>query len=160
MRKKKFIMLIGVPGSGKSTWIKNYVSDYPTMIISSDKHIEKFAKIDGITYSEAFPKYAKKATELMYKDLDTALKMDFDIIWDQTNLTKKIRSNKLKNIPEGYIKEAIFFEVPDNLEERLKTRVGKYIPDDVMVRMKNDLTIPTTDEGFSKITIISGKVHA
>jgi len=51
-------MLVGVPGSGKSTWIEETELDegqgQDTVILSTDDYIEHIASIRGTTYNEVF----------------------------------------------------------------------------------------------------------
>ena len=47
-------ILIGLPGSGKSTWIRNNQTKDDFVVISSDDEIEKYAKSQSKTYSEVF----------------------------------------------------------------------------------------------------------
>ena len=148
-------MLIGLPASGKSTWIKECRFDLNAnvVVVSSDNHIENYAIRLGKTYNDVFQYYIKTATSLMFKDVADAIYNDCDIIWDQTNLSVKSRKSKLKLIPNTYQKIAVVFETPDNSEHtrRLDARVGKNIPLAVISNMKGQLEIPSLLEGFDII---------
>ena len=49
-------MLVGLPGTRKSSWVKYfYEKDNNQIIISSDYFIERFARLCKMTYDEAFP---------------------------------------------------------------------------------------------------------
>ena len=66
MNKPKLYILIGVPGSGKSSWVANQMFDWNrTVVASSDGHIERHAKSIGKTYNDVFKDYAPKAMKLM-----------------------------------------------------------------------------------------------
>lgn len=142
-------MLVGVPGSGKSTWIKN--NDHDAIVLSTDNYIERAAEKHGKTYSEVFKDTIGQATDQMEKDLIQAVRNERDIIWDQTNLTAQSRKNKLGRIPRSYKKVAVFFSVPQNLRDRLASRPGKTIPEPVIISMINQLQPPTKEEGFDEI---------
>lgn len=146
----KLYMLIGVPGSGKSTWIKNH-GDPAAMVLSTDDKIEAAAQAQGKTYSEVFKDEIKTATGSMDYDLLRALRDGRDIIWDQTNITRKSRKTKLSRIPAAYEKIAVFFPTPQDLKQRLAGRPGKEIPEPVVLSMINQLEPPSKDEGFDKI---------
>ncbi len=60
----KLYMLIGVPASGKSTWLKKNMSP-DSVIVSSDDHVERLAAMQGKTYNEAFKEVASDATRAM-----------------------------------------------------------------------------------------------
>lgn len=147
-------MLIGIPGSGKSTWLAKQAFDWTkTRIISTDNIIERRAQEQGKTYSEVFQKEIKGATHQMNRDLKQAIAAGDDIVWDQTNLTKKSRANKLSEIPDSYRKVAVFFSTPDDaeLKRRLASRPGKTIPANVVLGMRSQLERPSKAEGFDEI---------
>jgi predicted kinase len=148
----KVYMLIGVPGSGKSTWIKNqdWMQDMP--VVSSDRFIDEHAAKEGKTYNEVFDDYAKIAMKLMDNQARVCHANNLDFIWDQTNTSAKSRKGKLAILP-GYEAIAVMFRTPDAEEHarRLASRPGKAIPDNVMKSMISNLQEPTVEEGFADI---------
>ena len=58
-------ILVGVPGSGKSTWIKNQDWSSKCVIASTDDYVEAYARSVNRTYSEVFDEYMPKAVRLM-----------------------------------------------------------------------------------------------
>ena len=50
----KCYQLIGVPASGKSTWIKDQVWMLGLTIVSTDPFVEDYARAQVKTYSEVF----------------------------------------------------------------------------------------------------------
>lgn len=149
---KTLYVLVGVPGSGKSTWVKNQRWAKDCAIVSTDAHVEAYAKSVGKTYSEVFEDYMPTAVELMTEDVIRAREEGKDIIWDQTSTTVKTRAKKLRMLPD-YFKIAVVFKIPDpvTLKARLDARPGKNIPWDVMERMIGGWQEPTLDEGFDEI---------
>lgn len=148
-------MLIGLPGSGKSTWV-NYQVDHADAqedlyIASTDDYLERIAAEQGKTYNDVFADNIKAAEKHMYVQLALATDLGHDIIWDQTNLNRKSRAKKLIMIPDHYEKIAIYFPMPDNLQERLDGRKGKTIPEHVMNNMVMSIEKPEKDEGFDMI---------
>ena len=148
----KVYMLIGVPGSGKSTWISNqdWAKDIP--IVSTDRFIDDHAAKEGKTYNEVFNDYVKIATKLMDNQVEICKANNSDIIWDQTNTSVKSRKAKLAKL-EGYEKIAVFFATPERseLDVRLSGRPGKHIPKNVVDSMISNLEEPTEEEGFKEI---------
>lgn len=145
-------MLIGVPGSGKTTWIKN--NGNGAVVLSTDDKIETIAAKQGKTYSDVFRDVIGSAEKEMYQDAMRAFKDGSDVIWDQTNITKKTRAKKLIMVPDEYKKIAVFFHTPKDLAQRLASRPGKNIPEPVIISMINQLQEPSSDEGFDRIIYV------
>lgn len=145
-------ILVGVPGAGKSTWIKNQKWAGECAVVSTDFHVEQYAKEKGKTYSEVFDHYMSTAVELMISDVHDAMEFDKNIIWDQTSTSVKTRGKKIKML-EGYHKIAIVFRTPsiEELMRRIDSRVGKDVPAKVILDMIEKWEEPTLEEGFDEI---------
>ena len=150
-------MLIGVPGSGKSTWVRSNV-DPRAIIASSDDYIEAMASREGKTYSEVFDQHIKAANQHVATTVAAAISKGADIVWDQTNLNAKSRKPKLATIPDEYEKIAVVFPTPsdDEWKKRLDSRPGKTIPSNILLGMKSSVQMPTADEGFDEVIVVNG----
>ena len=148
----KCYQLVGVPGSGKSTWAKNQEWIDKCYYISTDKHVEAYAEAHGKTYSEVFVDYMPTAVENMIEEVQRACTADIDIIWDQTSTTVSSRLKKFRMLPD-YEHIAVVFKTPEHTElmRRLMSRPGKEIPDHVIASMIASWEEPTLEEGFSQI---------
>ena len=148
----KCYQLVGVPCSGKSTWVDNQDWALPCAKISTDKWVEIYAKEVGRTYSEVFADFMPTAVDLMAKEVVAAREIGRDIIWDQTSTTIASRAKKFCMLPD-YEHIAVVFKTPeaDELKRRLESRPGKSIPDHVIKSMIDNFEIPTEEEGFKEI---------
>lgn len=155
----ELIMLIGLPGSGKSTYRNKIRSEDKNYLeLSTDDMVDEEAARQGKTYSEVFH-------TLNHKELASKMKIMFrqglnegrNIIIDRTNMSEKRRKEFLKIVPDTYEKIAVVFSLPDNeLKKRIKERAertGKDIPSMVLTTMARSYTPPTTAE-FDKIVTI------
>jgi predicted kinase len=146
-------MMVGVPGSGKSTWVKNqefWMKD--CAYISTDMWVEMEAERRGVTYSEIFQEYMPKAVELMVNQVELARDKGMDIIWDQTSTTIATRAKKFRMLPEYYAIAVVFrIPEPEELQRRLASRPGKVIPSEVLDDMIAKWQEPTLEEGFNEI---------
>ncbi len=152
----KCYQLIGVPGSGKTTWINSQDWTVPCAVVSTDKWVEIYAKEVGKTYSQIFNDFMPTAVELMAKEVVLAREMNRDVIWDQTSTTIKSRAKKFAMLP-NYEHIAVVFKTPDHKElvRRLMSRPGKEIPEDVIANMIKNFEMPTLEEGFKEIWFAS-----
>jgi predicted kinase len=149
---KKLYVLVGVPASGKTTWLKNQTWALGLTVVSTDTFVEDYAKRVGKTYSEVFDEYMPTAIEQMVEQVEHARDHGHDIIWDQTSTTVASRLRKFRMLPD-YYKIAVVFSVPDaeEHERRLQSRPGKVIPPAVLQDMKEKFELPTEEEGFNEI---------
>jgi len=148
----KCYQLVGVPGSGKSTWIKEQGWAKGIPVVSTDNFVEAYAKEQGKTYSEVFDEYMPIAVKLMANQALVCQANGLDVIWDQTSTSVAARRRKFNTLPK-YEHIAIVFKTPeaDELARRLASRPGKNIPDYVMRSMIDGFEMPTEDEGFTEI---------
>lgn len=149
----KLYVLVGVPGSGKSTWYANnedLLGD--TVYVSTDDFVEQEAARQGKTYNDVFKDYMPTAVKLMAGVVNQARALNMDIVWDQTSTTINSRKKKFNMLP-NYEHIAVVFKTPEKaeLERRLASRLGKRIPEAVMKTMIDGWEEPTKDEGFSDI---------
>lgn len=148
----KCYQLVGVPASGKSTWIADQDWAKDCCVISTDYWVEEEAARQGKTYSEVFTDYMPRAVELMAANVVAAREMGNDIIWDQTSTSVKSRARKFRMLPD-YEHIAVVFQTPDEEEHqrRLATRPGKIIPEAVLFDMVWNFEMPSEEEGFKEI---------
>jgi predicted kinase len=151
-KQPKLYVLVGVPGSGKSTWVANQDWAKDCVYVSTDTHVEAYAKTVGKTYSEVFLDYMPTAVDLMSQQVVDARDHNQDIIWDQTSTTVASRRRKFNMLPDYYA-IAVVFKCPDadELTRRLLSRPGKLIPVDVIHNMITNFDVPSEDEGFDEI---------
>lgn len=145
-------MLIGLPASGKSYFRRTMRGQ----VLSTDDYIHDYAQQNNRTYSEVFKEAIPAAEAKMKDDLATAIEENWDIIWDQTNLTKNSRARKLQQLPDYYKKIAVYIVTPnkEEWEDRLARRTFQPIPQNVLRSMQKQIEFPTKDEGFDEIQVL------
>lgn len=148
----KVYVLVGVPGSGKSTWASNQEWAKDCVYVSTDVIVEKFAAEQNKTYSEVFEKFMPDAVDLMVDQVLLAKLQNKDIIWDQTSTTVLSRKKKFRMLPK-YKHIAVVFKTPpeNELMKRLASRPGKTIPWTVVSDMIKNFEMPTIEEGYDEI---------
>ena len=148
----KCYQLIGVPGSGKSTWVKNQIWALGLTVVSTDTFVEAYAATQSRTYSEVFGDYMPTAIDLMIQQVAFAQQHGHTVIWDQTSTTAASRRKKFRMLPD-YQHIAVVFKTPDpeELSRRLASRPGKIIPEEIVQDMIDRFEMPTLAEGFAEI---------
>ena len=158
------IMLVGIPGSGKSTWVRDFLSTCVDKnswtVLGTDLIIDEYAEEKGISYQDAHKTLTRKKVESKFKaQLRDAFKKNMNVLWDQTNVGRNARAKKLAMIPANYNVEAVVFELDrDEVNRRLakrQTETGKFVPNFVVDQMMADYSRPSKTEGFSKVQVIN-----
>ena len=160
--------MIGVSGSGKTTWVKSH-KEY--VACSTDEVIEQLAEMMGISYTEAFEYIQKKKkfdyiTAKFFEKIHDCILNDKDFVIDRTHLKRNIRIsliNELQSFANEHGKQlelvGVSFELPKTtIFERLKKReqkTGKSIPKEVILEQIDSFNIPALDEGFDAIERIT-----
>jgi len=147
--------LVGVPGAGKSTWVKNQTHLLGLTIVSTDYWVEQYAKSQDMTYSDVFEVAMPYAIEQMLEQVRLASKYNHSIVWDQTSTTIASRKKKFNMLP-NYDHLAVVFITPlrSELDVRLSGRPGKHVPKNVVDSMIAGFEMPTLQEGFKEILIV------
>lgn len=150
------IMLIGIPGSGKSTVAKR-LSDEGHTILSSD---EIRAELYG---GEGFPKDEVERERLqsavygeIRKSTKTHLEEGRSVVIDATNLNRKKRIKLLSffvQIP-CYKKAILFVTSPEVCKRRNSLRPeGKRVPEKDMDKLLRGFEVPVPGEGWNEIVL-------
>ena len=156
----KCTILVGVPGSGKSTWIKEHMP--MANVMSTDIVIENVARGYGMTYDEGFKDLISFAERVMWRHITWSIAEQVDFIIDRTNLSMKSRAKFIQKLKvHRYEIECVVFPFPGSVDlpreewfQRLMNRPGKTIPPQVLDSMVYNYEMPLESEGFSKITYV------
>lgn len=145
-------VLVGVPASGKSTWVGQQLWTETCAVISTDHYVDRFAARMRQPYHQVFDAVMPRAIRLMMRAVRRAQAQGQDIIWDQTNLTRTSRARKFRILPE-YRAVAVVFARPEAEAHahRLASRPGRCIPDTVLAAMIQSYEPPDEAEGFAEI---------
>jgi len=148
-KKNALILLVGVSGSGKSTWGKKFAQENNIIYLSSDEYRAKFGKgeTDQSITPVVFAYLEKKVKEL--------LSQGKSVMVDATNLTRRDRKGFINAANEtGAYKIAVVFEVDrEELIARQEKRAssgGMRVPDYAIDRMLARYRRPDETE-FDKI---------
>ena len=155
--KPLYIMIIGMPGSGKSYLraklvTQAYMYGLPLTELSTDDWIDMVSANNHLTYSENFKEFIAEAEDQLRQKRSFAFDHNWSVIHDQTNLTVGSRRKKLSQVPKTYRKIAVYMTTPEGVSsERRNERIGKEISPIIIHNMLHSYQMPTLDEGFDLI---------
>ena len=90
--KNKFIVLVGPPAIGKSTYTKNVLSPLEPEIISRDDIVEEVSNENGLTYNEYYQRLGDPDLANLREKVEFIVQNKFkeavDIVEDQNNKGK------------------------------------------------------------------------
>jgi predicted kinase len=137
------VLLVGLPGSGKST----YVAGKP--VLSSDAI--RLLLADSETDQSIHARVFATLRYLLVQRLEIHRPLTYI---DATHLTRAERKPYIEIAQQHSAQiEAVYFNVPlEVCIERNKTRT-RQVPEDVLTKMSAKLQPPTHEEGFARIEI-------
>ena len=149
MNRPSLILLVGIPGSGKTTYAEKYIKENPnTVHLSSDKIRAE------LWDNEATQGDNNEVFSLMQSRAIDALSNGQSVVYDATNITRKDRSYIVSLCPKfAKIECHIIWAPIETCIERDAARertVGKEVID----RMLKRFQAPYYDEGIDEIKVV------
>ena len=169
----KIYVLVGVPGSGKSTATADLIKN-GAIAISSDKIREEVFGNEDIQYTEDFLKehnyngsenFLEKKSfanqiifDLVYEKINLTLKNGIDVIFDATNTSVHTRSGIFERVTEpvdSFV--AVVLATPFDICVQRNEGRDRKVPLYAMQSIANFYEDPTSGEGFDEIIYINDK---
>lgn len=144
-------MMVGIPGSGKTTFSKKLQSKYNYPIISTD-----IVRMNHPNWNEI------EVREEVHRLSAEYLSKGADIIYDATNVTPRVRKrfrDEVEKFFTGFEVKAYYFQTDINTcIERVKRRNlldnELFLPIEVITSYSLQIIEPTCEENISEIIII------
>jgi len=145
--RQRIVVLVGLPGSGKSTWLERQ----GIVAISSDRIRQVLA--DDATDQKIHTRVFLTMRYLLRHRLAIGRPVSYV---DATHLTPEERRPYIQiGRWYGCDVEALYFDVPLEVCRERNLRRDRVVPDDVMERMAAKLVAPVVAEGFMTVTVVN-----
>lgn len=149
----KLYIMMGTPGSGKSTWIQNHLDEHTVWISRDDVRFSMVAE-DEEYFSkekEVFKEYVRR--------INNALENNYNVFADATHLNKASRNKLLTAINSELNIEIDVVWIKTPLEDCISQNDNRkgtrsFVPRSVIRRMNSQIEAPEFEEGIKKIYII------
>lgn len=149
MNRPTLILLVGIPGSGKTTYAKKYIEEHPGTVHLTSDGIRK--ELHG---DESIQDNPGEVFAIMQKRAIAGLDFGYSVIYDATNITRKDRAGIIGACPKFAKIECHIvwaqIEVCIERDAARKRTVGKEVID----RMLKRFQAPYYDEGIHEIKVI------
>ena len=149
MNRPKLIILVGIPGAGKTTYAKDYMEQNPNSLHLSSDTIR--AELYG---NESIQGNPVEVFSLMQKRAVEALNEGNNVIYDATNITRKDRSAIIGICPKFAKIEAHIIWAPIEMCIERDAKRDRTVGKEVIDRMLKRFQAPYYDEGIDEIKII------
>ena len=148
-----FIMLVGLPASGKSTYVEK-LREKGYHIHSSDKIREE---LTGDVNSQ--DKNVDVFQEL-HKRVKTDLRNGISCVYDATNMSMKRRKAFLDEIKKyDCVKKCILFAIPVEVCKERNAKRARKVPDYIFDKMLRKFQCPYYYEGWDEIKVITKYIY-
>ncbi len=147
-----FTMLVGIPGSGKSTYAKELVNEFT-------KHISSDAIRKELYGDENCQDDHSRVFNIMHERTLYALRNGYDVVYDATSITRKSRLSILKQLP-AYVEKkcvVIWATIEECIERDFKRE--RTVGVGVINKMLQRFEAPFYDEGFDSIEVFRAEYN-
>ena len=162
-KSKRLTLLVGVPGSGKSTYLENIKND-STLLISRDQSILEVGKLHQVNnYDDAYA--LMKADKSIKEEVDEIDENNENmannhplVVVDNPNLKPKNRAEYISKLRSTHQISVTLFLTPyqEILQRNLyrASRVSKTINEATILKKLRTFQFPLLSEGIEKIEIL------
>lgn len=143
MKQKNLVILSGIPGSGKSTWLRTHLKEGDTYV-SRDE-----VRFSIINDDEDYFAHETEVFDKFVADIEENLNKGLRVFADATHINWASRRKLLERIhnKEDVDIDVYYFKVPlETCIKRNAQRTGRaLVPDSVVRRMNSQFRHPRTD---------------
>jgi predicted kinase len=140
-------LMVGIPGSGKSTYIKSKLAD--KILICPDDIREE------LTGDASDQSQNALVWDTAYKRLHQALQNGKDVVFDATMVDKRSRKQPIKVARKyGVAVHAVAFPIDVSVAIDRQNKRDRKVSVDVIQRFADRFVLPSKSEGFETIVVV------
>ena len=147
---RKATVSVGLPGSGKTTYLRKYAQNNNALYLSADDMREA---IYGDSSKQANPGYI---WGLVHQAAQDHLASDGDVVIDGTFVKREDRKSLFKALSNSEFIEVLWFLTPFEVCLQWNQQRNRVVPVKAMLRMREQLikSPPRSGEGFDSLRAI------
>lgn len=147
---RELFIICGIPGSGKSTFLRNYVKEHSSIVVSRDA-----IRFSLLKENSDYFEYEPIVEQMFYNGIIKALQLGYDVFADQSSISPAARKKLLSRVCSYKKVNAIYVKTPLEIcIKRNNFRIGRArVPKEVILDMHKHFSPPTFEEGFDSIQI-------
>uniref|UniRef100_A0AC35UI24 SPRY domain-containing protein n=1 Tax=Rhabditophanes sp. KR3021 TaxID=114890 RepID=A0AC35UI24_9BILA len=149
------LMTVGLPGAGKTTWVKQYLRDHPEehwVLISAENLLEKM-RVDGIERKRVnngrWDMVMGLTGKAIYKSIGLACRRKHNYIIDGSHVSKEARKRKFLPF-QDFLRKCIVIIPPDEELLHRQMKQAKHdtpqMPAEAMLELKATFAMPSLED--------------
>ncbi|XP_056394311.1 heterogeneous nuclear ribonucleoprotein U-like protein 1 [Hyla sarda] len=159
----EILMMVGLPGAGKTTWAMKHSAANPGKkynILGTNAIMEKM-RVMGLrrqrNYAGRWDVLIQQATKCLNQLIQIAARRKRNYILDQTNVYGTAQRRKMRPFEGFHRKGIIICPTDEDLKDRIVKRTdeeGKDVPDHAVLEMKANFSLPEPGDFLEEVIFI------